>query len=190
MIKKNKLLLNKKSSKSGLLNLLYLGMQMKDLYRQGWLKVGVPEEKCESDADHCYSVVLLSFLLAMQLFPELDVNRVIKIAILHDLAEAVVGDFTPWDKITPKEKHEKERIAIKSILAPLNNSAELFNYWDEYDRASSPEARLVKQVDKLEIYLQASIYKSLFPIDFTDFLTNSRRKITDKRLLKIVEDVT
>jgi putative hydrolase of HD superfamily len=78
-------------------------------------------------------------------------------ALVHDLAEALVGDITPYDGIDADEKRRREEEAMRE-LAVLAGDGRLLELWHEYDAAASPEARLVKELDKLETVLQAWEY--------------------------------
>src|SRR4051794_15354555 len=69
--------------------------RLKEIPRTGWLDRGILAEETESVADHSYGVALLAWLLAPD---ALDRGRVVELALIHDLAEAVVGDVTPYDR--------------------------------------------------------------------------------------------
>ena len=86
--------------------------QLKQLYRQGWLKRGVPPERCESVAEHTLGVAVLVMLLADTRFPELDAQKVLRMALLHDFGEIDAGDFTPIDGISLQEKHRLEKESV------------------------------------------------------------------------------
>ena len=90
---------------------------------------------------------------------EFDTEKIIKMALLHDLAESITGDLTP-DKISKKSKRKKENLAMKQILSNIPNkiSKSYYKIWDEYQRASSEEAKLVHEIDKLEMVFQAKYY--------------------------------
>ena len=79
--------------------------------------------------------------------------------LLHDLSESIIGDLTP-DEISKKNKHEKENLAMKQILNDLPNkiSESYYKIWDEYQSISSEEAKLVHEIDKLEMVFQAKYY--------------------------------
>ena len=89
----------------------------------------------------------------------LNSEKIIRIALLHDLAESVIGDITP-DHIEKNEKISKENLAMKQILKnlPSEVSESYFEIWDEYQNVSSEEAKLVHEIDKLEMVFQAKYY--------------------------------
>lgn len=125
-------------------------LQLKELPRAGWGRVGVSTP--ESVADHSFGVALLAALLCP---PGLDREKVLLMAILHDLAEVVVGDLTPHDGVPPDEKHAREAAAIEELLAGW---PELRALWEDCDTKASPEARFVKRLDRLDLGLTARRY--------------------------------
>jgi putative hydrolase of HD superfamily len=133
--------------------------QLKHLFRQGWLRAGVPAARCESVAEHSFAVALLCLFVADSLFPEVDAARLVRMALLHDLGEAYVGDITPHDGMDRAAKHRLEREAVERIVGKLARGADYLALWDEYERGESLEARLVRQLDRLEMGLQACIYE-------------------------------
>ena len=78
---------------------------LKHTPRTGWVRTGVPEP--ESIADHMYRTALMALLYAP---PDVDRNRAVAMALCHDLAEAIAGDITPFDGVTPTDKHAREKV--------------------------------------------------------------------------------
>lgn len=119
----------------------------------------------------------------------LDAARALKIAILHDLSEALAGDSLPGE-LSRRAKLDKERSAMDRILKslPRRLRSEYGSLWEEYVRQTTPEARLVKQVDKLELILQAREYvrKGYDANLAEEFVESARKKITDVEMLKIL----
>jgi putative hydrolase of HD superfamily len=134
-----------------------LAAALKGLRREGWVRRGVREP--ESVADHSYSLALLSMLLAAE--RGLDPFKTAAIAIVHDLAEAVTGDIPPSEKRSNMDYVEAEKEAMKRIAekVPSGVGALILQLYNEYAFQSSEEARLVKQLDKLEMALQAIAYE-------------------------------
>lgn len=116
----------------------------------------------ESVADHMYRMSIITLLASK----DLDRDKCVRLAIVHDLAESIVGDITPSDGITDDEKHKREARAMSEIKAMLGDTPigkELVALWKEYEGANSPnataEAKFVKDVDKFEMILQADEYE-------------------------------
>ena len=130
---------------------------LKGVVRAGWLRAGV--EQPESVAAHSWGMAML----ATQLCPEdLDLQRVLELCILHDIAEVRVGDITPHDNIAPEEKHRLESEAIKEMGIDANA------IFAEYEAQETPESRFVRYLDKLDMALQAEIYESQ-NLDLSEF---------------------
>lgn len=138
-----------------LLRFLRLAGRLKTTPRAGWGLRGV--ETPESVADHSWRVALLALVLAPRADTPLDAARCVALAVAHDLAESLVGDITPYDGVGAEEKRRREEEAMRRLDA-LAGGAGLLALWAEYDAAATPEARFVKELDKLETALQADEY--------------------------------
>lgn len=132
--------------------------RLKGLPRTGWLEAGV--EDPESVAEHSYRVTILAMVLAD--LQELDAEKTMRMALLHDMAEGEMGDLTPEQKrrrglVYSREEEE----AIGHILSPLpENLAERYRiFWREHLEGTSREVETVAQADKLEMLLQALEYE-------------------------------
>lgn len=132
--------------------LLVEAMSLKALDRAGWVRVGVPRP--ESVAAHSWGVALLALVRCP---PGLDRERLVAMALLHDLAEVRVGDITPHDGVPREEKRRREREAAAAMFA---DHPELRALWDEAERGESAEARFLKELDTLDMGLQAEVYAS------------------------------
>lgn len=163
---------------------------LKQLYRQGWLKRGLAPERCESVAEHTFSTAVLAYFLAQSSFPDLDLSRVIRLALLHDFGEVYAGDLTPEDRISSKEKEHLERQAIIRIFSKLPNAEAYLGLWEEYERQASPEARFVRQIDRLEMALQASVYEKQGFSGLGDFFISAQRAISDPQLVAFMEELS
>ncbi|MDA0978999.1 MAG: HD domain-containing protein, partial [Proteobacteria bacterium] len=143
-------------------------VHLKHMFRQGWLKRGVPRDACETVAEHTFGNAMLCLLLLADR-PELDGYKVLRLALVHDLGEAYVGDITPHDNVDRADKIRMETAAVREILDKLPNGASLIADWDEYEAQQSAEARFVKEIDRMELALQASVYDQRGLVDATEF---------------------
>jgi putative hydrolase of HD superfamily len=159
---------------------------LKQLYRQGWLRRGIPRERCESVAEHSFAVALLALLLADVQAPGLDLSKALRMALLHDLGEIYAGDLTPADAVSAGEKHRLEEQAVVQVLAKLPGGAAHVALWQEYERGASPEARYIRQVDRLEMALQASVYESQGLADLAEFFASAGHDLFLPRLRGIL----
>jgi len=132
--------------------------RLKRLPRTGWLECLIDEP--ESVADHSFRTAVLVMVLAD--LENLNVDKAIRMALLHDLAEAEIGDLTPEAKKVMGEKYARiEKEAFRRILSDLpENLAEYYlSLIEEYRAASTSEAKLVSEADKAEMLLQALEYE-------------------------------
>ena len=131
---------------------------LKRLPRTGWLQRGVAP--AESVADHTFGVALLALLLG-DAAPGVDRGRLLALALLHDLAEALLGDIPAAARrhLGAAAKHGAERGAMAEILDGLPGRDEHLALWEEYAAGQSREARLVKGLDRLEMLAQALAYE-------------------------------
>jgi len=143
------------TSDARLLRFLHLAGRLKATPRAGWALRGIGDP--ESVAEHSHRVALLALLLAPRAQPPLDAARCMAMALVHDLAEALVGDITPYDGVDAAEKRRREEAAMHE-LAALAGDGSLLDLWREYDAAETAEARFVKELDRLETVLQAAEY--------------------------------
>lgn len=133
-------------------------LSLKLLPRTGWLQRGLTN--VESIAEHTFGVATLAMFVGDQT-PGIDRGRLLAIAMLHDLAEALIGDLPASAKrhIGVAVKQEAERCALIEMLDGLPQAAEYLELWTEYTEGRSPEARLVKALDRLEMLIQALAYE-------------------------------
>lgn len=193
-----------------LLAFMELAIRLKQVRRQGWLDRGVHDP--ESTAGHSWGVALLAWLLAKDR-DDLQRDRVMLLALVHDLPEALAGDATPFDRFrdeagsiasdhfaneptydagAKKLKQDREQAALDEMLShlPPELASELRDAWDEYERAETPEARFVKQIDKLETLIQAEAYLLAEPNLIIDsFRRGTRRDVSDPALAALVDEI-
>ncbi|MDQ5859414.1 MAG: HD domain-containing protein [Thermoproteota archaeon] len=131
-------------------------LELKSIKRAGWVSK-VQVEDAESVADHTFSMATLAMLLSDML--GFDTHKVIKMVLMHDLAESMVGDYVPGD-VTARQKLAKEKKAMKFILSGLPKEVreEYEEIWLEYLHNETEIARFVHRMDKLEMALQADQY--------------------------------
>jgi len=133
-------------------------MTLKLLPRTGWLQRGVTNS--ESIAEHTFGVATLALIVGDQV-PSIDRGRLLTIALLHDIAEALVGDlpYSARRLFGAPAKHQAERFAMLELLDGLPQANDYLALWDEYEEGGSREARLVKQLDRVEMLAQALAYE-------------------------------
>jgi len=155
---------------------LVRALGLKHTVRAGWTRV--VDGEIESVAAHSWGMALLALAHCP---PELDRLAVLELCLLHDLPESVVGDITPYDDVSKEEKHRREATAAATLL---DTAPHLMTRWEEYAHQSTPEARWVRQLDKLDMALQASFY-SRRGAETAEFLDSARAGIRDPQLVSL-----
>ena len=138
------------------MDFLNIAANLKTVPRQGWIdKLSIKNP--ESVADHTYAMAIIGMVLSDS--QKYNTEKILKMVLLHDLAESITGDLTPEQK-SKEEKLILENETIEKILKnlPENLQKQYQNIWNEYQENNSEEARFVHQIDKLEMALQAKIY--------------------------------
>lgn len=158
-----------------LLNFYRVLGRLKTTKRTGWLRSGV--HLPESISDHMYRMSMMALTWPAQ--PGLDTTHALQLALVHDVAEALVGDITPQDNVSKEEKFELERDAMRKICNGILDGGEtakrLFELWLEYEQGETEEAQFVKQLDKFEMVVQADEYeRDQERLDLSDFFSSTR----------------
>jgi len=155
---------------------------LKDLAREGWVRRGVGAP--ESVAAHSWGVAWLVMAL---LPPELDRERALAYAVLHDLPEVRAGDIVPADGVSAEDKHARELAGLRGVLAGLPRGDELLRTWEAYEAQADPEARFVRQLDRLDMALQAAIYATAHGLDPREFWDSAAAVIEAPELVSILD---
>ncbi len=140
-----------------------LATQLKYKIRSGWDKShwNVSKDRVESIAEHVYGTCILALSIDSEFKTNLDINKVIKMLVLHELGEVIIGDITPFDNITPEEKMKKEHEAMREVIGDLVNQEEFLSLLFEFDEKKTKEAVFAHHCDKLEADIQAKVYQDM-----------------------------
>jgi putative hydrolase of HD superfamily len=135
----------------GVLAFLRAAERLKTVTRSGWTSTG----KAESVAEHTWRLCLMAMVLYGR-SEDIDLAKLLKMCLIHDLGEAIGGDVPAPAQVGGSPKAGQERADLLSLVEPLPAAGqrEILELWDEYEAASSPEAKLAKGLDKLETILQ------------------------------------
>ncbi|KAH0793189.1 HD domain-containing protein 2 [Histomonas meleagridis] len=137
---------------------------LKRIPRTGWVKNHVNDP--ESVADHSMRTAFLAMTLCP---PEVNREKAVQMALIHDLAESIVSDITPFDGVTESDKFNRENSAFTNITESLEDDY-MQKLWLEMEEGKTIEAKFVKQLDKLEMLIQAEEYEKLQPgLDLSQF---------------------
>ncbi|MEA3288283.1 MAG: HD domain-containing protein [Candidatus Marinimicrobia bacterium] len=147
--------------------------QLKSIPRSGWLQAGIPVAGVESIAGHSYGMSMLVLYLRSELQTRgVDIERVMHMAVIHDMAEAIVGDITPQDQIAVSEKFAAESAAFDEIIDSVREGEYFRELWDEFESGQTPEAQVVKRLDKLDMLIQAYYYEKKYEVNLDSFWKN------------------
>ncbi|XP_074115527.1 5'-deoxynucleotidase HDDC2 [Cotesia typhae] len=163
--------------------------QLKHIKRTGWVLRNI--EGSETIAAHMYRMAVLSLLVDTQ--ENLDKNKIMQMALVHDLAECIVGDITPHCGISPEEKHRLEDDAMMKICQLLGNQgSNILEIFREYESQQSNEAKYVKDLDRLDLISQAYEYEKRdgTPGKLEEFFANTVDKISHPFLKKMAAEIT
>jgi len=157
--------------------------KLKGMPRKGWVIRDIKNP--ESIADHIFRATMMAWILAAVKKDSLNIEKIIKMALIHDLCEVYAGDTTPYDSILPKDKkkraallktwprfskEEREKLSkqkfIKeskaldkvSSMLPVKVKKEIKKLWLDYEKGLSREARFFRQTDRMESLFQAAEY--------------------------------
>jgi len=157
--------------------------KLKTMPRRGWVIREVKDP--ESIAEHTFRVAIMAWVLAEKKDKKLKLEKLLKMALVHDLCEVYAGDITPYDSILPKDKKKrrellktwprftekekkrlaeskfkKEKAGLEKLIRnlPPRLKHEVMALWLDYENGQSPEGRFFKHADRLESFLQAAEY--------------------------------
>ncbi len=201
-----------------ILNFLLEVGELKGKERRGWTIHKI--KKAETTAEHIFHLAILVWVLGK--IKKLNSERMVKMALIHDLCEVFAPDFTSYDaaalkekgKITVKEllkikpvpgrptlwqrqklekiKQKLEQRAMKKLLSKLPPplKAEMNSLWLDYEKGLTPEARFVKQGDKIINLLQGLVYwKKYGKIKHKLWIRRAKEVIDDPILLKLLKEI-
>ncbi|KAI5776360.1 HD domain-containing protein [Geopyxis carbonaria] len=179
------------SASSSPLAFLHIIERLKTTPREGWKRFDIKHG--ESIADHMYRMGIITMLCPHDIGVNRD--RCVKMALVHDMAEALVGDLTPPDNIPKEEKFRRELESMKYIteelLTPYSPTIaqEFLELWEEYETGTSKESVFVKDVDRFELVCQTIEYEKKYNAqkDLQEFL-HVRKGIKNDFVIKWVED--
>lgn len=148
--------------------------ELKTIKRSGWIRHGIKNP--ESIADHSFRMAMIALILGDEF--KLDTSKLIKMALIHDIAEIIVGDLTPYCNINIQEKSSQEYNAMKELLSYISKSSYYMDLWLEFERQETKEAKLVHNIDKLEMIIQAVEYEnSQSYLNLSEFM--NKNQLTD-----------
>jgi putative hydrolase of HD superfamily len=171
---------------NGCLQFLREAELLKSTLRSGYTSSGRPE----STAEHTWRLCLMAMVFRTE-FETLDFTRVLKLCVIHDLGEALSGDIPAVLQHSTPDKSANERADLLTLLQPLPAAmqVEFLALWEDYEYAASPEARMVKGLDKLETILQHNQGKNPPDFDYAFNLGYGQKYMDSHPLLRQMRNV-
>ena len=172
-----------------ILDFFKTAINLKKIQRQGWIdKLSINNP--ESVADHSYSMAIIGMIISD--LDDHNSEKIIKMILLHDLAESQIGDYTPG-QIDFGKKNKIENTAFLKILEdlPISIKSQYQNIWKEYQENISPESQLVHQIDRLEMALQAKTYQDEGhpPEKLKSFFESAKNDINHPKLKELFRNI-
>ena len=142
-----------------LLDLLLQANQLKRVPRTGWLMRGLVDT--ESVSDHTFGVAFIALVLAEMAEAPVDVAKLLTVALIHDLAESILGDVPSpaLSYFPPGAKETAEAEVLDEMVDGLPRLAHWRGWWREFANGSSVESQLVRDADRLDMLIQAYVYE-------------------------------
>ncbi|KAI1817857.1 HD domain-containing protein [Poronia punctata] len=138
--------------------------RLKTSKREGWRRFNI--ERGESISDHMYRMSLMSMVCPPTLASKLDLFKCMKMCLIHDMAESIVGDITPVDGVSKPEKSRREAETMdyisKNLLGKVYGGLageEIRAIWQEYEDSKTLESHYVHDIDKIELLTQMVEYE-------------------------------
>ncbi len=168
-----------------LLEALNVAERLKDVTRHCYTKNG----RHESVAEHSWMMTLMAFFMKDE-FPDVDMDKVIKMCIIHDLGEAFTGDIPTFEKTTADEKTEEDLLFNWVKTLPGNYATEMTALYNEMSKRETAEAKVYKAIDSLEALIQHNIsdLSTWIPEEYELNKTYADDKVVFSEYLKSVRE--
>lgn len=135
-----------------LLEIMTLAERLKDTTRHCYTSKG----RHESVAEHCWMMTLMAFMIKEE-FPEADMDKVIRMCIIHDLGEAFTGDIPVFNKTEADEQREENLLQNWVRSLPKEKAEEMLALYEEMEARETLEAKIYKTIDGLEAVVQHNL---------------------------------
>jgi len=113
-------------------------------------------DRCENDAEHSWHLALMAIVLAEHSNEPIDILKVVKMVLIHDIVEIDAGDVFIYDTVKSHDNTDEERLAANRIfgLLPKKQAEEFISIWEEFEACETNEAKFARSMDRLEPLLQ------------------------------------
>lgn len=162
-----------------------LATTLKEKVRSGLLLWKVKKERLESVAEHIYGTCILAIGIDSEYNLNLDLNKVLKMLVLHELEEVFIGDITPFDNVTKEEKIKLGKIAVKKVLADLIKKDEYESLLEEFNSHITDESLFAFMCDKLECDIWIKVYEDF---GYNDINQKNLKPLEDLKVKEIMKN--
>ena len=168
-----------------LIDALTVAERLKDTMRHCYTKNG----RRESVAEHSWMMTLTAFLMKDE-FPEADMDKVLKMCLIHDLGEAFTGDVPTFEKTASNEQEEKALLYGWVASLPGEIAQEMLSLYDEMEKRETLEAKIYKAVDGLEAVIQHNFsdISTWLPLEYELNLTYAEDKVAFSEYLRALRE--
>lgn len=168
-----------------LIDALTVAERLKDTMRHCYTKNG----RRESVAEHCWMMTLAAFWMKDE-FPKADMDRVLKMCLIHDLGEAFTGDVPAFEKTASNEQEEKRLLYGWVASLPGDIAKEMLSLYDEMEKRETLEAKIYKAVDGLEAVIQHNIsdISTWLPLEYELNMTYADDKVAFSEYLRALRE--
>lgn len=181
-----------------LLEILHVAERLKDATRHCYTSGG----RHESVAEHSWRIALMAYLLRAE-FPKADMDKVIRMCLIHDLGEAFTGDIPTFEKTQKNEQTEEELLYQWVRSLPQELSEDMLALYEEMVARETVESKIYKALDNLEAVIQhnESDIRTWIPLEyemnltygedktaFSPYLTKLRQVLKEETLRKIAAE--
>ena len=183
-----------------LIDTLILTEKLKDTMRHCYTTNG----RRESVAEHCWMASLMAYFMKDE-FPEVDMDKVIRMILIHDLGECFTGDIPVFNKTAKDEEKEKEALYQWVRTLPGKFAEEMIELYEEMEKRETIEAKIFKAIDGMEAVLQHNIsdiatwlpneYElnqtyAVDKVEFSEYLREVREELRKDTVKKVEEEKT
>lgn len=168
-----------------LIDALTVAERLKDTMRHCYTRNG----RRESVAEHSWMMTLAAFWMKDE-FPEADMDKVLKMCLIHDLGEAFTGDVPAFEKTAADEQDEKAQLYAWVSSLPDGIAQEMRALYDEMEKRETLEAKIYKAVDGLEAVIQHNIsdISTWLPLEYELNLTYAEDKVAFSEYLRTLRE--
>lgn len=168
-----------------ILKFYLLATTLKEKIRSGLILWKVNKERLESVAEHIYGTCILAISIDSEYELDINLDKVLKMLVLHELEEVIIGDLTPFDNVTREEKLKSGKEAVSKILKDLVKKEEYELLLDEFNAHITNESIFAYMCDKLECDIWIKLYEDL---GYNNIQEKNLKPLENRKIKEIVNN--